>query len=217
MWKTAPNSIERTADCKLCPRLVELREDLRKQYPSWHNAPVNGFGAVDAPILLVGLAPGLKGANRTGRPFTGDFAGHLLFETLSQMNLSTGNYAESPDDDVELVNIRIVNSVRCLPPKNKPDKDEIDTCREFLKQDMEAMPKLKVIITLGRIAHSSALKVLNLKESQYPFGHNKQHDLPNGLKLIASYHCSRYNTQTKRLTPAMFKNVFKSAKLAASL
>ena len=207
----------RDQTCRLCPRLAEFLDEARAKNPDWHNAPVNGYGPVNAPIMLIGLAPGMRGANRTGRPFTGDFAGDLLFQTLSQFDLSTGQYDARPDDGVELTQIRIVNAVRCVPPQNKPIGAEIKTCRQFLTQDIAAMTALKVIITLGRIGHQSALKALGLREKDYPFSHGGKHLLPNGVTLISSYHCSRYNTQTNRLTTAMFHDVFRQAVAAAGL
>ena len=207
----------RDASCRLCPRLAEFLDDARAKNQDWHNAPVNGYGPVDAPIMLVGLAPGMRGANRTGRPFTGDFAGDLLFQMLDEFGLSTGEYQSRPDDGVELHHIRIVNAVRCVPPQNKPIGAEINTCRQFLTDDINAMTSMKAMITLGRIGHLSALKALGLREKDYPFGHAATHDLPNGVKLIASYHCSRYNTQTGRLTTDMFRDVFKKATQAAGL
>jgi uracil-DNA glycosylase family 4 len=197
--------------------LAEFLDEARAKNPDWHNAPVNGYGPVNAPIILIGLAPGMRGANRTGRPFTGDFAGDLLFQTLAQFDLSTGQYDARPDDSVELTQIRIVNAVRCVPPQNKPIGAEINTCRQFLTQDIAAMTALKVIITLGRIGHQSALKALGLREKDYPFSHGGKHLLPNGVTLISSYHCSRYNTQTNRLTTAMFHDVFHEAVAAAGL
>ena len=207
----------RGADCRLCPRLAEVLDRHRAGHPDWHNAPVNGHGPLTAPILLVGLAPGLKGANRTGRPFTGDFAGDLLYSTLDRFGLSTGTYDARPDDGVELRGIRIVNSVRCVPPQNKPTGGEINTCRPFLAQDIAAMPRLNTILTLGRIAHSSALRALGLKEGEYPFGHAAEYALPGGRTLIASYHCSRYNTNVGRLTEDMFHQVFERAVAASGL
>ena len=205
------------ADCPLCPRLVNFRHQHRASNPDWYNAPVNAFGPLSAPILLVGLAPGLKGANRTGRPFTGDGAGNLLYATLGKFGLSSGTYQARPDDGVGLSNIRIVNAVRCVPPQNKPVRDEINACRAFLVQDMEAMPKLKTIITLGKIAHDSTLKALELRQSQFPFGHAQQYTLPNGRTLISSYHCSRLNTNRGVLTPKMFDEVFKMAVASSGL
>ena len=214
MTKTVPH---RDHTCRLCPRLAEFLDEARAKNPDWHNAPVNGYGPVNSPIMLIGLAPGMRGANRTGRPFTGDFAGDLLFQTLAQFDLSTGQYDARPDDGVELTQIRIVNAVRCVPPQNKPIGAEINTCRQFLTQDIAAMTALKVIITLGRIGHQSALKALGLREKDYPFSHGGKHLLPNGVTLISSYHCSRYNTQTNRLTTAMFHDVFREAVAAAGL
>ena len=207
----------RDSGCRLCPRLAEFLDEARAKNPDWHNAPVNGYGPVSAPIMLVGLAPGMRGANRTGRPFTGDFAGDLLFQMLDEFGLSSGTYQARPDDGVELHHIRIVNAVRCVPPQNKPVGAEINTCRQFLTQDIHAMPDLKVMITLGRIGHLSALKALGLREKDYPFSHGGQHQLPSGIQLISSYHCSRYNTQTGRLTTAMFRDVFEKATAAAGL
>ncbi len=206
---------KRTASCRLCPRLAEFLDLSRQKNPHWHNAPVNGYGPLDAPILLVGLAPGMRGANRTGRPFTGDYAGDLLYKTLDHFGLSKGVYRADPDDGLALTGIRIVNAVRCVPPQNKPVASEINTCRKFLIEDMDAMKDVKVIISLGRIAHSSALKALGLREKDYPFGHNNAHRLPGGGLLISSYHCSRYNVQTRRLTEAMFFDVFERAVKAA--
>lgn len=207
----------RTANCRLCPRLADFLDRHRKENPDWHNAPVNGHGPLTAPILLVGLAPGLKGANRTGRPFTGDFAGDLLYATLERYGLSSGSYDARPDDGMELTGIRIVNSVRCVPPQNKPIGQEVNACRPFLEQDIAAMHRLKTIITLGRIAHGSTLKALGLKLRQYPFGHAKQYSLLGGRTLIASYHCSRYNTNVGRLTEAAFHQVFEQALDASGL
>lgn len=216
MAKPSPEEApHRGPDCRLCPRLAEFLDRHRQANPDWHNAPVNGHGPVTAPILLVGLAPGLRGANRTGRPFTGDFAGDLLYSTLSHFGLSTGVYDARPDDGLELTGVRIVNSVRCVPPQNKPTSQEIATCRTFLERDIALMPRLRCIVTLGRIAHGSTLKALGLAERLYPFGHAEQYSLPDGKTLVASYHCSRYNTNVGRLTDAMFKRVFERA-VAAS-
>lgn len=213
----ADHAPHRTAECMLCPRLAKFIADLRIKNPDWHNAPINGYGPLSAELLIVGLAPGMKGANRTGRPFTGDFAGDLLFKMLDEFKLSKGQYKADPNDGITLTNVRIVNAVRCLPPQNKPTAEEINTCRQFLIQDIALMAELKSIITLGRIAHQSTLKALGLKERDFPFGHGAQyvlpshHQLPQGINLIASYHCSRYNTQTRRLTENMFREVFHSA------
>ena len=207
----------RDSTCRLCPRLAEFLDDARAKNPDWHNAPVNGYGPISAPIMLVGLAPGMRGANRTGRPFTGDFAGDLLFQMLDEFGLSTGQYQSRPDDGVELHQIRIVNAVRCVPPQNKPIGAEINTCRQFLTEDIQAMTNMKAMITLGRIGHLSALKALGLREKDYPFSHCGVHLLPDGTMLISSYHCSRYNTQTGRLTTEMFRDVFRQATKAAGL
>lgn len=208
---TRPAIPERDESCRLCPRLAEFLDEARSKNPDWHNAPVNGFGAIDAPIAIVGLAPGMRGANRTGRPFTGDFAGDLLFKTLAEFGLSQGTYRNDGDDGLKLVGVRIINAVRCVPPQNKPTTQEINTCRQFLIQDLAAMTKLKTIITLGKIGHDSCLKALGLKPRDYPFKHNALYTLASGLKLISSYHCSRYNTQTGRLTEEMFRDVFRQA------
>lgn len=211
-----PSTPDRDATCRLCPRLAEFLDEARSKNPDWHNAPVNGYGPLDARIMIVGLAPGMRGANRTGRPFTGDFAGDLLFKMMDEFGLSEGIYQSRPDDGVVLKDLRIVNAVRCVPPQNKPIGAEINTCRQFLSQDIDAMPNLKVMITLGRIGHTSALKALNLKEKDYPFSHNGQHVTDDGLTIISSYHCSRYNTQTGRLTEQMFRDVFAAAIAARS-
>ncbi len=197
-------------DCPLCPRLVAFLEESRRVRPDWHNAPVPAFGQLDASLLIVGLAPGLNGANRTGRPFTGDYAGELLYETLAHYGLAQGIYDRRADDGFTLVNCRVTNSVRCVPPANKPLPLEIKNCRNFLISEIAAMPNLKGILMLGRIAHESLLRTLDLKLSQFPFIHGKLHKAvgPNGPLILAdSYHCSRYNTNTGRLTPAMFRKV----------
>ena len=197
-------------DCPLCPRLVAFREESRRTRPDWHNAPVPAFGQLDAPLLIVGLAPGLNGANRTGRPFTGDYAGELLYETLAHYGLAQGVYDRRADDGFTLLNCRVTNSVRCVPPANKPLPLEIKNCRNFLISEIAAMPNLKGILMLGRIAHESLLRTLDLKLSQFPFIHGKLHKTvgPKGTLILAdSYHCSRYNTNTGRLTPTMFHTV----------
>jgi uracil-DNA glycosylase family 4 len=197
-------------DCPLCPRLVAFREKWREQAPTWHNAPVNGFGPLDAELLIVGLAPGLQGANRTGRPFTGDWAGDLLYATLLQFGFATGVYDERPDDGLELKNARIINAVRCVPPQNKPVGAEIATCRTFLVDDFNALGDARAVIALGRIAHDSILRALGLPASAAAFGHAAEHDLGR-FRLFDSYHCSRYNTNTGRLTEEMFHTVFRNA------
>ncbi len=201
-------------DCPLCPRLVEFRAQNRARYPHWHNAPVPSFGPIEARLLVVGLGPGLRGANRTGRPFTGDFAGDLLYPTLAKFGYTTGRFVGVrndetwPGDNLQLVDARVTNAVRCVPPENKPLPKEIATCSRFLAAEIAAMPRLKAIVALGRIAHDAVLSALALRKSQYKFGHNAQHALPNGVTLTDSYHCSRYNTNTGVLTTPMFEAVF---------
>jgi uracil-DNA glycosylase len=195
-------------DCPFCPRLAAFRETNRKTYPEWFNAPVPSFGPADASLLIVGLAPGLKGANRTGRPFTGDYAGVLLYETLLKYGFARGTYKERPDDDFELTNCRITNAVRCVPPANKPLPEEIANCRVFLSATLDEMRNLSAILALGRIAFDSVLRAAGVKASKHKFAHGGTVDLGNGRKLFCSYHCSRYNTNTGRLTAAMFHRVF---------
>lgn len=172
-----------------------------------YNAPVPSFGPVDAKLLIVGMAPGLKGANFTGRPFTGDWAGDLLYGTLLKFGLAQGVYLERADDGLRLVDCRITNVVRCVPPENKPTPEEVHNCQPFLKTEFEGLPKLKVLLVQGKIAHDAVLRAFGLKLSAYPFVHGRAHDLPNGLKLVDTYHCSRYNTNTGRLTTQMFEDV----------
>jgi len=193
-------------DCPRCPRLVAFRNDWRKREPTWFNAPVPSFGSPDARLLIVGLAPGLQGANRTGRPFTGDYAGDLLYATLKEYQFSRGDYAARPDDGLELVDARITNAVRCVPPENKPIGSETATCRDYLTATIAEMPRLAVILALGRVAHDSTLVALGLRGSAAPFGHGASHELK--FRMFDSYHCSRYNTNTGRLTPDMFRAVF---------
>jgi uracil-DNA glycosylase family 4 len=194
-------------DCPRCPRLVAFRHAWREKEPDWHNAPVPSFGPVDARLLIVGLAPGLQGANRTGRPFTGDFAGDLLYATLARFGFTTGEYAARPDDGLRLVDARITNAVRCVPPENKPVGSEIKECRAFLKAAIAEMPNLAAVVLLGRIAHDSAVAALGHALSALPFAHGAQH-AAGALALFDSYHCSRYNTNTGVLTPEMFQAVF---------
>ena len=201
-------------DCPLCPRLVEFRKKWRAQEPSWFNAPVPSFGPVDARLLIVGLAPGLQGANRTGRPFTGDWAGDLLYETLGRYGFARGDYAERADDGLQLIDCRITNAVRCVPPENKPTPAEIKTCRKFLVAQISSMPNLRAILALGKIAHDSVCDTLGAKKSAHPFKHGGAYAMER-LTLVSSYHCSRYNTNTGVLTVAMFDAVVKQAKLAA--
>lgn len=200
-------NLEPESDCALCPRLAGFRSSNRTQFPDWFNAPVPSWGDSEPKLLIVGLAPGLRGANRTGRPFTGDYAGDLLFETLAKAGASRGNYDCRPDDGLELLGVRITNAVRCVPPQNKPVGAEIAACRGFLTSTIEALSGVQSILVLGRIAHDSLLSSLGLKRSRFAFGHGARHELPNNLTLFDSYHCSRYNTNTGRLTSEMFENV----------
>lgn len=195
-------------DCDLCPRLADFRATNTELYPDWHNGPVASFGARDVDLLIVGLAPGLKGANRTGRPFTGDYAGNLLYDTMIRFGFATGQYQADPNDSLQLTGAMVTNAVRCLPPQNKPIGAEISNCRPFLLAQIEELPNLKAIMALGRIAHESTLSALGCKRSAYPFGHNAHHVISDKITLFDSYHCSRYNTNTRRLTTEMFHNVF---------
>jgi uracil-DNA glycosylase family 4 len=196
-------------DCPDCPRLAAFRAANRAAYPDWWNAPVPTFGESDARVAIVGLAPGLRGANRTGRPFTGDYAGELLYSTLIEFGFASGVYDRRADDGLTLVDCAIVNAVRCVPPQNKPTPEEIATCRRYLTPAIAAMPRLKVMVALGRIAHESALRALKLTLAKFPFTHGARHPLtPVNLSLFDSYHCSRYNTNTGVLTEAMFRQVF---------
>ena len=199
-------------DCPRCPRLAAFRKSWRTKEPTWFNAPVPSFGLPDARLLIVGLAPGLQGANRTGRPFTGDYAGVLLYETLAKFGFARGDYDARPDDGLELIDCRITNAVRCVPPENKPTPEEIRTCRDFLAPTIAEMKKLIAIVVLGRIAHESAVTTLGAKKSAVPFTHGGQHKLGERLTLFSSYHCSRYNTNTRVLTPEMFHDVFASVR-----
>jgi len=195
-------------DCQFCPRLAEFRDANRAAHPDWFNAPVPAFGVPDCELLIVGLAPGLQGANRTGRPFTGDYAGDLLYPTLIKFCWAEGAYGQSPDDGLRMVKSRITNAVRCVPPQNKPTGAEQKACRPFLVDEINALPSLRTIIALGRIAHEAVLSTLGLRKKDHPFGHAACHPLPDGRRLIDSYHCSRYNVNTGRLTTAMFEAVF---------
>lgn len=198
-------------DCPLCPRLADFRHEQRAAHPDWFNAPVPDFGDPAAWLAVVGLAPGLQGANRTGRPFTGDAAGGLVYDTLAKFGLSEGVFAGRVDDGVALHGALIVNAVRCVPPQNKPTPEEVRTCRRFLEPSIAALPGLKVVIALGQIAHQSAVKALGGKLPKMPFGHGAEHRLPSGIILLDSYHSSRYNQNTGRLTAAMFEAVFARA------
>ncbi|CCE08870.1 putative uracil-DNA glycosylase [Bradyrhizobium sp. STM 3843] len=207
---TLPPSIP-DRDCPLCPRLADFRNAQRAREPSWFNAPVPSFGEADARLLIVGLAPGLQGANRTGRPFTGDYAGDLLYGTLLKYGFAKGRYEARPDDGLTLVDCRISNAVRCVPPQNKPLPAEINQCRTFLNATIAAMPHLRGIVALGRIAHDTLLKTLGLRSAAAPFAHGAVHQAGH-LKLYDSYHCSRYNTNTGVLTTEMFHAVFARVK-----
>ncbi len=195
-------------DCALCPRLVDFREEWRRREPGWFNAPVPSFVG-DAPrLLIVGLAPGVRGANRTGRPFTGDYAGDLLYETLSDYGFSKGTFRADPNDGLLLTGALITNAVRCVPPENKPLPAEIHACRPFLVATLAAHPTLTDVLALGRVAHETFLRTVGEKLTAHPFAHGAIHGLANGLRLHDSYHCSRYNTNTGRLTREMFRSVF---------
>jgi uracil-DNA glycosylase family 4 len=197
-------------ECGLCPRLAEFREDNRTAHPDWFNSPVPAFGPADCTLLIVGLAPGLQGANRTGRPFTGDYAGDLLYPTLLKFGWATGTYGKSPDDGLMLKKCRITNAVRCVPPQNKPTGPEQKACRPFLVDEIEGLKSLTTLVALGRIAHDAVLTTLGVRKADHPFAHAAAHDLPGGRRLIDSYHCSRYNLNTGRLTQEMFEAVFES-------
>jgi uracil-DNA glycosylase family 4 len=203
--------VEPSRDCPLCPRLAAFREEQRAQHPDWFNAPVPSFGDPNAWLAIVGLAPGMQGANRTGRPFTGDFSGPLLYETLAKLGLSEGTYAGTPNDGVTLKGAIIVSAVRCLPPQNKPTPEEIRTCRQFLEPALDALPNLRVVVVLGQIAHQSAVKALGGKLPKMPFAHLAEHRLPSGMRLIDSYHPSRYNQNTGVVTAPLFEAVFERA------
>lgn len=212
------NPKEPSKDCALCPRLAAHRNSISEIYPSYFNAPVPAFGALDSELLIVGLAPGLHGANRTGRPFTGDYAGNLLYKAMLHYGFAEGHYDQRVDDGLTLVNARIINAVRCLPPENKPTGVEVTTCRPFLEDEIEAMVNLCVILNLGTVAHGSVIRAFGLRAAQYPFAHGRWAsctpiDRRTGkeretLKVMSSYHCSRYNTNTGRLTEAMFMDIF---------
>ena len=194
-------------DCPLCPRLMEYRRANQASNPDWFNGPVPSWGPVDAPLLVLGMAPGVRGANRTGRPFTGDHAGVLLYETLILHGLATGRFDARPDDGMELVRTRVVNAVRCVPPANLPTPAEVRTCNQFLQLELRGMPNLRVVLTLGVLAHSAALRALGIPVSRVKFQHGAFNTLPGGLVLADSYHVSRYNTNTGLLTTPMFQAV----------
>ncbi|MEW6769481.1 MAG: uracil-DNA glycosylase [Pseudomonadota bacterium] len=204
-------SSEPSHDCPLCPRLAAFRHANQAREPDWFNAPVPSFGGRDAALLIVGLAPGLQGANRTGRPFTGDYAGDLLYATLLEFGFASGIYDERPDDGLTLLDCRISNAVRCVPPQNKPLPKEIATCRPFLQATLDDMQNLRAIVMLGRVSHDSTLKALGVRAQNAPFSHGGEFQA-GPIRLFDSYHCSRYNTNTRRLTPAMFRAVFASVR-----
>jgi uracil-DNA glycosylase family 4 len=209
--KILPISDEPSSDCALCPRLSAFRAAQRAAHPHWFNAPVPAFGDSSGALAIVGLAPGLQGANRTGRPFTGDHAGELLYATLIKFGFASGTYRATPDDGLTLRNAEIVNAVRCVPPANKPMPAEIRTCNGFLASYFAARPKLSAALALGRIAHDAVLMALGRKRNQFAFAHGARHDL-GSITVFDSYHCSRYNTNTGVLTPAMFEKVFESVR-----
>ena len=199
-------------DCRACPRLAGFLDDIKQQYPDYHCRPVAAFGDDNPDLLIVGLAPGMHGANATGRPFTGDFAGVLLYETLFKTGFANQPDSAHLNDGLTLINCKITNAVKCLPPQNKPVGAEINQCNAFLKTELRALSGHKILIALGSIAHNAILKALGLRQADYKFGHAVEHQLPDDYTLIDSYHCSRYNTQTKRLTAEMFEMVFERAR-----
>jgi len=195
-------------NCQKCKRLVKFRNENKKKHSTWHNAPVPSFGKINSKLLIVGLAPGLKGANRTGRPFTGDYAGDLLYPTLIKFGWASGNYNREINKDFRLNECRITNTVRCVPPQNKPDSNEQNNCFIFLKNEINSLPNLKYLLALGTIAHKAIIKCYNLKQKEFKFTHGKKYLLKENLNLIDSYHCSRYNINTGRLTKEMFEDIF---------
>lgn len=203
-----------TLDCRHCVRLADFLDQVKVAHPEYHARPVESFGEAGSPLLIVGLAPGMHGANRTGRPFTGDFAGNLLYGTLHQYGFASKaeplDRAGNANADLHLVGCRITNAVRCLPPQNKPETVEINTCNNYLADELAMLPKGAAVMALGTIAHQAVLMALKLRKSSYPFSHGAEHMLPGDLTLFDSYHCSRYNTQTKRLTTAMFESIIAS-------
>jgi uracil-DNA glycosylase family 4 len=203
---------EAPLNCDLCPRLVSYRSKNRLEHPGWFNGAVPSFGDQAAELLVIGLAPGVTGANKTGRPFTGDWAGDLLYATMLKCGFAEGTYAARPDDGLELTGAMVTNAVRCVPPKNKPTGSEVNQCRNYLTARIEALPTAKILLCLGKISHDSTLRAFDLKVKDHPFGHGTEYALPGGQILLSSYHCSRYNTNTRRLTPEMFEDVFNRAK-----
>lgn len=194
--------------CQKCTRLYDFINSHKEKYPDWHNGSVPSFGSIDAPILIVGLAPGLRGANATGRPFTGDFAGNTLYDSLLKYGFATGDYQKHASDGLKLHDVRITNAVKCVPPQNKPTGDEINTCRDaFLIPEIKRMKNLRLILALGGIAHKALIKTFERRQADFPFGHFQKFALTSELELVDSYHCSRYNVQTNRLTIEMFDEV----------
>ena len=206
------NTSSFNVNCTDCPRLCDHLKQVRNQYPAYYSRPVPSFGNAHPRLLIVGLAPGLHGANATGRPFTGDHAGILLYQMLYKYGFSNNPISRNANDSLKLKDSRITNAVRCLPPQNKPLGDEIDNCNHYLGEELENIKKEAIVLCLGRIAHRSTFKALHIKQSDYPFKHGQFHRLDDGKIIVDSYHCSRYNTQTKRLTETMFDDVFKNIK-----
>lgn len=204
-------------DCRDCPRLAAFLSGLRLEHPGYWNAPVPAFGDLDARLLIVGLAPGKHGANASGRPFTGDFAGILLYETLHELGLASESISTAADDGLRLLGCRITNAVKCLPPQNKPTTLEVQTCNRYLANELGTLPEGGVLLALGGVAHRAVLRALHFKQNEFAFGHGAVHDIGDGRKLVDSYHCSRYNTQTRRLTPNMFRNAVAVAKDLAGI
>ena len=200
------------ARCRQCPRLAQFLDQVKQSYPDYHARPVAPFGAENARLLIVGLAPGMHGANATGRPFTGDHAGILLYKTLYRNGFSSAETSESRDDGLQLLDCRITNAVKCLPPENKPIGSEIKTCNSYLQQELAVLQEGSVVVALGGIAHKAVISALGLKQVDHPFAHGAEYQLNEGRYLIDSYHCSRYNTQTRRLTEDMFQKIFARAK-----
>ncbi len=205
------------ARCGRCPRLVAYRNESKYRYPEYFSAPVPAFGADDPQLLIVGLAPGLHGANRTGRPFTGDHAGILLYDTLHALGLGSRSQSLAADDPLRLSGVRITNAVKCVPPENKPTPAESRNCLAFLDAELKALGNVRAVLALGRIAHDAVLAAVGAKRAAFVFAHGAEHQLPDGRWLVDSYHCSRYNTQTRRLTPEMFRSVMQRAATHAGL
>lgn len=199
-------------DCTRCERLATFLADVREQYPNYHGRPVASFGDPQARLLVVGLAPGMHGANATGRPFTGDHAGILLYQTLYDHGFASQAEAVRADDGLKLLNCRITNAVRCLPPQNKPVGAEVNNCNDYLRDEISTLKAGSIVLALGGVAHTAVLKALKVRKVDFPFGHGSDHSMPGKLRLLSSYHCSRYNTQTRRLTADMFANVFATAR-----